>query len=96
MVALELSEEEHTVLTEAIPRRSDDAPVVDGAAAASPSALPASLTPLLGREREVEEIAGLLLGRAAIRLLLFSVSHAPRTVPSLPDEGDAVPLYLRW
>src|SRR3954462_294524 len=63
--ALELSERERAVLTEAVPKRSAaDAPVPDEAAATYPSALPTSLTPLLGREREVEEIVA-LLGRAA-------------------------------
>src|SRR3954468_16460022 len=49
--ALELSEEERAVLTEAIPRRSGgDAPVtVEEAAATHSFALPMSLTPLLGR-----------------------------------------------
>ena len=76
--ALELSEGERAVLTAAIPRRSGDgAAVSDEAAATYSSALPASLTPLLGREREVEEIAGLLLGRtaagaAAVRLLTLT------------------------
>src|SRR5918998_6333074 len=57
--ALELSEGERNALTEAIPgrrpgRSGDGAPVPNGeATAAHPSALPASLTPLLGREREV-------------------------------------------
>ena len=37
----------------------------------SASSLPVSLTPLLGREREVEEIAG-LIGRASVRLLTLT------------------------
>jgi transcriptional regulator with XRE-family HTH domain len=76
--ALELSEEERAVLTGAIPGRTsgDGAPVTDEAAATYPSALPVSLTPLLGRELEVEEIVS-LLGRAggagaAVRLLTLT------------------------
>src|SRR4051812_37388241 len=52
--ALELSERERALFTEAVPRRSADAPVPEEAAATYPSTLPTSLTPLLGREREVE------------------------------------------
>ena len=70
--ALELSERERAVLTAAIPRRSGNTPVAVEAAATHPSALPASLTPLLGREREVEEIAGLLGRAAAVRLLTLT------------------------
>ena len=71
--ALELSEEERAILTAAIPRRSDNAPVpVEEPAVAYPSVLPVSLTPLLGREREVEEIANLLLGQASVRLLTLT------------------------
>ena len=58
--ALKLSEGERTVLTEAIPRRSVNVALPFEAATASPSSLPASLTPLLGRESEVAEIVGLL------------------------------------
>jgi hypothetical protein len=69
--ALELSEEERTALADAIPRRSTDAPLPAVEAAATyPPALPASLTPLLGREPEVKEIVG-LLGQAAD-------AHGPR------------------
>jgi predicted ATPase/DNA-binding XRE family transcriptional regulator len=72
--ALELSEGERAVLTDAIPGRSsgDGAPVpIEESAVAYPSALPVSLTPVLGREREVEEIAS-LLGRTTIRLLTLT------------------------
>ena len=41
-------------------------------AATSTPVLPVSLTPLLGREREMEVIAGLLLGPAAVRLLTLT------------------------
>lgn len=61
--ALGLSEEERAVLTGAVPRRTsgDGAPVpLEEEAATHSFALPTSLTLLLGREREVEEIAGLL------------------------------------
>ena len=69
--ALELSEGERAVLTEAIPRRGENAPVPVEAAGTRSFALPVSLTPLLGREREVEEI-GSLLGQAAVRLLTLT------------------------
>ncbi len=72
--ALELSEEERAVLTGAIPSRTTgDAPVpVQKAATVSPSSLPASLTPLLGREREVKEVVGLLDQLSAVRLLTLT------------------------
>jgi predicted ATPase/transcriptional regulator with XRE-family HTH domain len=69
--ALELSEGERTVLTEAIPRRGDNALVSVEAAGTHSFPLPVPLTPLLGREREVEEIGG-LLGRDAVRLLTLT------------------------
>ena len=71
--ALELSEEERAILTGAIPRRtSNDTLVpVEKAAATHSFALPVSLTPLLGREREVEEIVN-MLSRAAVRLLTLT------------------------
>ena len=64
--ALSLSEGQRADLTWAITGRGGDA-----SETAPPSALPASLTPLLGREREVEDIAG-LLGRATVRLLTLT------------------------
>ena len=70
--ALELSEGERAVLIEAVPRRGDDnAPVPVEAAGTYSFALPVFLTPLLGREREVEEI-GELLGQTAVRLLTLT------------------------
>jgi tetratricopeptide (TPR) repeat protein len=66
--ALGLQESERAVTIEAARARSGDAGS-DGFT--HPSALPASLTPLLGREREVEEIAG-LLGEGAVRLLTLT------------------------
>jgi predicted ATPase/transcriptional regulator with XRE-family HTH domain len=69
--ALQLSEQERAVLIQAIPGRSDDAPASMETGATYPSALPKSLTPLLGREREVEEI-GSLLGQVAVRLLTLT------------------------
>jgi predicted ATPase/transcriptional regulator with XRE-family HTH domain len=74
--ALELSEEERAVLTGAILGRRGGTPVPNEAGSASPSALPTSLTSLLGREHEVEEVVGLLLGRdaalGAVRLLTLT------------------------
>ena len=69
--ALKLSEGERAVLTEAIPSRSVNVPAPVEAATTPPSSLPASLTPLLGREREVAEIVG-LLGQGAIRLVTLT------------------------
>jgi transcriptional regulator with XRE-family HTH domain len=70
--ALGLSEEERAALAEAVLRRRDgDAPFPRKEAAASVSTLPASLTPLVGREREVDEIEG-LLSRFAVRLLTLT------------------------
>ncbi|HET7272215.1 MAG TPA: helix-turn-helix domain-containing protein, partial [Rubrobacter sp.] len=68
--ALELSERERTVLTEAVPGR-DGTPPATEAATTSQFTLPAPLTPLLGREREVEEIDN-LLRQAAVRLLTLT------------------------
>src|SRR3712207_3492398 len=71
--ALELSEQERATLVGAVSRRDGDAPIPDGEAAATyPSALPSSLTPLLGREREVEEIVTRLRQAAAVRLLTLT------------------------
>ncbi len=70
--ALDLSERARAVLVEAVPRRSGNAPPPDGATAMAPSALPVSLTPLLGREREVEEIVTLLGRAATVRLLTLT------------------------
>jgi predicted ATPase/DNA-binding XRE family transcriptional regulator len=71
--SLELSEDERVALTRSIPRRSGNAPApVVEAAAMHPSALPVTLTPLVGREREVEEIVDLLGRVAAVRLLTLT------------------------
>ena len=72
--ALELPEEERAALAGAIPARTSagaPVPVQEAATTHSSFALPASLTPLLGREREVQEIVD-LLGRAAVRLLTLT------------------------
>src|SRR5215210_2040283 len=65
--ALGLTEEERASLTASVPGRGvqEPAPVRD--AATSLSTMPVSLTPLVGREPEVEEI-GNLLRQAAVRL----------------------------
>ncbi|MDQ4128997.1 MAG: helix-turn-helix domain-containing protein, partial [Actinomycetota bacterium] len=67
-VALDLSEGERASLLLSVPKRGT-ATVL--AAAPAPGVPPASLTPLVGREREVEEIVG-LLGRTAVRLLTLT------------------------
>jgi predicted ATPase len=66
--ALDLLQEERTWLMAAVPRRNRDAS--RGQVAASPTILPAPLTPLLGRESEVAEIARLLGGGTARLLTL--------------------------
>jgi predicted ATPase/transcriptional regulator with XRE-family HTH domain len=68
--ALGLSEAERIALIAAIPSRSGDVPFTGGAAA-RPYAPPVSLTPLVGRDREVEEVAG-LLARGNARLLTLT------------------------
>ena len=67
--ALELSQQERTVLTEAVPSRDGEPP--SPGVALAPSSLPASLTPLLGRAREVEEIDS-LLRQASVRLVTLT------------------------
>jgi predicted ATPase/DNA-binding CsgD family transcriptional regulator len=54
--ALGLSDAERAALVAAVPRRGDRA----GAAIAAPSGLPASLSPLIGREDEVAAVAAVL------------------------------------
>ena len=94
--ALKLSENERAVLTGAIPRRtSADAPPVpvQEAAATHSSALPVSLTPLLGRERELEEIQGFLrevrlltlTGTGGVGKTRLALEAARRAEDLLPD-----------
>jgi predicted ATPase len=69
--ALGLSEEQRSALAESVRRRDDgDAPALTKEA--SPSSLPASLTPLVGREREVEEIENMLRQEDTVRLLTLT------------------------
>ncbi len=94
--ALGLAEEERARLVRAVSRRDGDAPIRDREAATTyPSALPASLTSLLGREREVEEIES-LLSEATVRLLTLTgpggigktrlaIEVAHRSAGSFPD-----------
>ncbi len=73
--ALELSEEGRAALLAAVPERSEAAsPAAKEASLASPttlSALPHPATPLVGRERELEEVRG-LLARQEVRLLTLT------------------------
>jgi predicted ATPase/DNA-binding XRE family transcriptional regulator len=79
--ALGLGERERAVLLDAVPRRAAaaaPAPTTERVAQAPPSpplrrlaALPAYLTPLIGRERELE-VARHLLARADVRLLTLT------------------------
>ncbi len=66
--ALELSEHERSSLLAAVPKRGATAPAPEKAVA---TVLPVPPTPLVGRERVVEEIEG-LLGRETIRLLTLT------------------------
>jgi predicted ATPase/DNA-binding XRE family transcriptional regulator len=78
--ALELSERDRSALTEAVPKRdgSDAAEAARASREATSSSTPlssmppASLTPLVGREREVEEIESLLSQEEAVRLLTLT------------------------
>ena len=67
--ALGLSEDERTALFAAVPRRGGDAAALPTAAPSS--ALPVPPTPLVGRERNLEEIKT-LLGRPEARLLTLT------------------------
>ncbi|HEX2182473.1 MAG TPA: helix-turn-helix domain-containing protein, partial [Rubrobacteraceae bacterium] len=68
--ALGLGEAERASLVSSVPRRGAD--VLAQQSAGSVSATPAApLTPLVGREREVEEVGG-LLGREGVRLLTLT------------------------
>jgi predicted ATPase/DNA-binding XRE family transcriptional regulator len=58
--ALELPGEERAALLKAVPARDEPASSGDEAAASSPSRLPRPVTLLLGREREIEQIAALI------------------------------------
>jgi predicted ATPase/transcriptional regulator with XRE-family HTH domain len=65
--ALGLTEEERASLTASVPGRGAEDPTPARDATTSLSTMPVSLTPLVGREPEVEEI-GNLLRQAAVRL----------------------------
>ena len=69
--ALGLGGEERATLAASVPRRGAENATPEESAGAV-SAIPAApLTPLVGREREVEEIVG-LLGREEVRLLTLT------------------------
>ena len=72
--ALELSEKERIALIAAVSSQSGDVPFTGGAGA-RPCAPPAPLTPLVGRDREVEEVAG-LVARGKARLLTITGAGA--------------------
>jgi predicted ATPase/DNA-binding XRE family transcriptional regulator len=68
--ALGLSEDERASLLAAVPKREASAP--ESTSPVSGSALPSPPTPLLGRERELEEIRELLRGGSEVRLLTLT------------------------
>ena len=71
--ALGLSEDERSALIAAVPKRGEATSTVIEGSLASPavSALPRPATPLVGRERELEEVA-VLLGQGDSRLLTLT------------------------
>jgi len=111
--ALGLTDEERSVLLAAMPPRRDEKPQADGGAApdlrtldhpvsnSSPAGLPAPTTPLVGRERELEEVKN-LLGRPGTRLLTLTgvggtgktrlALEAARLVEGFPDGAAFVAL----
>ena len=111
--ALRLTEEERSVLLAAMPPRRDEKPRADGGAAPDPptldrpvqhpsqAGLPAPTTPLVGRERELEEVKS-LLGRPGTRLLTLTgvggtgktrlALEAARLAEGLPDGAAFVAL----
>src|SRR5919107_1637370 len=71
--ALGLSDDERASLAASVPRRDAEDPAPDGETVDGPPPAipPVPLTSLVGREREVEEIVG-LLGRDEVRLLTLT------------------------
>jgi len=70
--ALDLSEEERSSLLASVPGRGKSGVTVDLPVGVAESALPSPPTSLLGRERELEEIRGLMLGGPGVRLLTLT------------------------
>jgi transcriptional regulator with XRE-family HTH domain len=71
--ALRLPEEERAALLDSVPKRNDATSSAEEgmASTSSVSALPHPATPLVGRERELEEVKG-LLERPDVRLLTLT------------------------
>src|SRR5215204_5879458 len=69
--ALELPEEKRAALVEAVPVRSETASPGAKAATSSSSKLPSTVTLLVGREREIEQVAA-LISQPDLRLLTLT------------------------
>src|SRR3712207_2646118 len=86
--ALKLSEEERAALFAAVPKRGGKARAAD-----FEPTLPVPPTPLVGRERELEEVA-VLLRRAEVRLLtLTGVGGVGKTRLALEAARNGARLY---
>ena len=95
--ALGLSEEERAALLAAVPKRSEAASSAgESSSPASPaslSALPHPATALVGREREIEEVSG-LLARQDMRLLtLTGIGGVGKTRLAMKVAREAAPLF---
>jgi predicted ATPase/DNA-binding XRE family transcriptional regulator len=97
--ALELSEEERATLLAAVPRRSEAAPSAaeeerpPTSLASVVSALPHPAAPLVGRERETEEVRG-LLARPDVRLVtLTGIGGVGKTRLAVEIAREVAPLF---
>ena len=94
--ALGLSEDERAALLAAAPKRSGPAPsAADEGSPASlvVSALPRPATSLVGRERELEEVVGLLTQQGVRLLTLTGLGGVGKTRLALEVAKEAAPLF---